>query len=131
MKSKTKSMFAGKVLVWLALVTFTSVAMAQQPSPTPKKSPEPQPTVDAGEDAGDYTVIGSVEFGYRGLSVDGDHNKYQSDLNYRAGPRLFVPFVAELSIYTIEFCSYTHALSVANQREVKGSSPLHPSRFSR
>jgi len=89
MKSKTKLMFAGKVLVWLALVTFTSVSMAQQPSPTPKKSPEPQPTVDAGEDAGNYTVIGSIEFGYRGLSVDGDHNKYQSDLNYRAGPRLF------------------------------------------
>src|SRR5688572_30124715 len=89
MKSKTKSIFAAKVLVWLALVIFTAVSMAQQPSPTPKKSPEPQPTVDAGEDAGDYTVIGSIEFGYRGLSVDGDHNKYQSDLNYRAGPRLF------------------------------------------
>jgi hypothetical protein len=89
MKSKTKSKFTGKLLVWLALVIFTSVSMAQQPSPTPKKSPEPQPTVDAGEDAGDYTVIGSIEFGYRGLSVDGDHNKYQSDLNYRAGPRLF------------------------------------------
>ena len=89
MKSKTKSIFAGEVLVWLALVVFTSVSMAQQASPTPKKSPEPQPTVDAGEDAGDYTVIGSIEFGYRGLSVDGDHNKYQSDLNYRAGPRLF------------------------------------------
>ncbi|HEX4899467.1 MAG TPA: hypothetical protein VFV61_02985, partial [Pyrinomonadaceae bacterium] len=89
MKSKTKSKFATKVLVWLALVIFTSVAIAQQPSPTPKKSPEPQPTVDAGEDAGNYTVVGSIEFGYRGLSVDGDHNKYQSDLNYRAGPRLF------------------------------------------
>jgi hypothetical protein len=25
----------------------------------------------------------------RGLSVDGDHNKYRSDLNYSAGPRLF------------------------------------------
>ena len=48
-----------------------------------------QPTVEAGEDAGDYTVIRSIEFGYRGLSVDGDLNKYQSDLNYKAGPRLF------------------------------------------
>lgn len=89
MKSKTKSIFAGKVLVWLALVIFTSVSMAQQPSPTPKKSPEPQPTVDAGEDAGDYTVISSLEFGYRGIRVDGDVNKYKSDLNYKAGPRLF------------------------------------------
>ena len=89
MKSKTKSILAGRVLLWLALVSFTSVSMAQQPTPTPKKSPAPQPTVEAGEDAGDYTVIGSIEFGYRGLSVVGDHNKYQSDLNYRAGPRLF------------------------------------------
>lgn len=38
---------------------------------------------------GDYMVVGSLEFGYRGLSVDGDHNKFQSDLNYKAGPRLF------------------------------------------
>jgi hypothetical protein len=89
MKSKTKSIFTARGLVWLALVIFTSVSMAQQPSPTPKKSPQPQSTVDAGEDAGDYTVIGSIEFGYRGLSVGGDHNKYQSDLNYRTGPRLF------------------------------------------
>lgn len=38
---------------------------------------------------GDYMVVGSLEFGYRGISVDGDHNKFQSDLNYKAGPRLF------------------------------------------
>jgi len=38
---------------------------------------------------GDYNVISSIEFGYRGLSVDGDNNKYRSDLNYSAGPRLF------------------------------------------
>ncbi len=56
--------------------------VAQQPAPSPT------PT-EAGEKAGDYTAIGSVEFGYRGLSVDGDLNKYQSDLNYKAGPRLF------------------------------------------
>src|SRR5262245_61667577 len=42
-----------------------------------------------GEDAGNYTIIGSIEFGYRGLSVDGDLNKYKSDLNYTPGPRLF------------------------------------------
>jgi hypothetical protein len=71
--------------------------MAQQPSPSPappspKQSPEartPSSTVEAGEDSGDYTFISSIELGYRGLSVDGDLNKYQSDLNYKAGPRLF------------------------------------------
>ena len=43
---------------------------------------------DSRQDGG-YMVIGSLEFGYRGLSVGGDHNKFQSDLNYKAGPRLF------------------------------------------
>ena len=62
---------------------------AQQPTPSPKKA-EPAPVAtEAGEEAGDYIVTSSIEFGYRGLSVDGDHNKYKSDLNYSAGPRLF------------------------------------------
>ena len=30
-----------------------------------------------------------LRFGYRGIRVDGDLNKYKSDLNYKAGPRLF------------------------------------------
>ena len=30
-----------------------------------------------------------MEFGYRGLRVGGDLNKYRSDLNYKAGPRVF------------------------------------------
>jgi hypothetical protein len=74
----------------LALVT---VASAQQPSPspTPKKSTaaKTKTPAEAGEDMGDYTVISSIEVGYRGLKVVGDNNKYRSDLNYKAGPRLF------------------------------------------
>ena len=55
---------------------------------TPK--PEAEPTsATVGEDAGNYTITSSIEFGYRGLRVGGDLNKYQSDLNYKAGPRLF------------------------------------------
>src|ERR1043166_9532875 len=42
-----------------------------------------------GEDAGDYTITSSIEFGYRGIRVDGDEQKYRSDLNYKAGPRIF------------------------------------------
>jgi hypothetical protein len=30
-----------------------------------------------------------MEFGYRGLRVGGNLNKYQSDLNYKTGPRVF------------------------------------------
>ena len=75
----------------LALIVMMGSATAQQPSPSPapKKADSTDTPPESGEDAGDYTVISSVEFGYRGLSVDGDHNKYQSDLNYRTGPRLF------------------------------------------
>lgn len=56
----------------------------------PKKTETPSPTsATTGEDAGDYTITSSVEFGYRGQRVDGDVNKFKSDLNYKAGPRLF------------------------------------------
>src|SRR5687768_4837766 len=78
----------------LVLIVTVGLVAAQQPSPSPSPASSPAKsdvptTTESGEDAGDYTVISSVEFGYRGLSVDGDHNKYQSDLNYRTGPRLF------------------------------------------
>jgi hypothetical protein len=76
----------------LTLVMFAGIVIAQNasPSPKPKKAAEPPTTsANTGEDAGDYTVTGTLEFGYRGLRVDGDLNKYQSDLNYKAGPRLF------------------------------------------
>ena len=91
----------------LALMLMTSVTQAQ-PAPAPTSSPdttnsnakpakkptkpktESVPTsVTTGEDAGDYTVTSTLEFGYRGISVGGDVNKYKSDLNYKAGPRLF------------------------------------------
>ena len=75
----------------LAFVLLTGAATAQQPSPSPKKPDEAktETSVEAGEDAGDYMVISSLELGYRGMRVDGDVNKYRSDLNYKAGPRLF------------------------------------------
>jgi len=80
--------------ITLGILLLSAIAIAQQPtpSPAPKKSPEKKSdaaVVEAGDDAGDYTIISSIEVGYRGLSVDGDLNKYQSDLNYKAGPRLF------------------------------------------
>jgi len=71
------------------LIVSATRAQQPSPSPTPKNSTTDNTPVDAGDDAGDYTIISTLEFGYRGLSVAGDHNKYQSDLNYRAGPRLF------------------------------------------
>jgi hypothetical protein len=78
-----------RAIFCLSLLTISVVAQQPSPSPSPAKSDSPDTPIESGEKTGDYTAIGSVEFGYRGLSVDGDLNKYQSDLNYKAGPRLF------------------------------------------
>lgn len=94
MKSKATHLLR----VLLGLLTATALtaltATAQQPSPSPQqkdaaaKTQSSTPKKD-GDEAGDYTVNSSVELGYRGLRVGGDINKYQGDLNYKAGPRLF------------------------------------------
>ncbi|MFZ0748269.1 MAG: hypothetical protein WAM70_02835, partial [Pyrinomonadaceae bacterium] len=89
---KNKIILRAAVIV-LGILSLSIIGSAQQPtpSPAPQKPAEAKSKTagEAGESAGDYTVISSLEFGYRGLSVDGDLNKYQSDLNYKAGPRLF------------------------------------------
>ena len=81
-----------RLLSGLALLLMLVSVQAQQPaaSPSPQSSgSRPDDPVQAGESAGDYTVISSIEFGYRGIRVDGDQNKFRSDLNYKAGPRVF------------------------------------------
>jgi hypothetical protein len=50
-------------------------AQNTQPSPTPAE--------------GRYVITASVEGGVRGYDVDGSRNKFRSDLNYKAGFRLF------------------------------------------
>src|ERR1043166_287931 len=86
----TKRNIIGVVLVLFAIF---AIARAQQPTPSPSPSPQKseytETPSETGEKAGDFTVVSSLEFGYRGLRVDGDLNKYQSDLNYKAGPRVF------------------------------------------
>jgi hypothetical protein len=91
MKSNVKNMLRILSTTTLGLVMAAGAAIAQQPSPTPKKA-EPQTettSAQTGEDAGDYIITSSIEFGYRGLRVRGDGNKFRSDLNYKAGPRIF------------------------------------------
>jgi hypothetical protein len=61
-----------------------------EPKKPAKKKADVEPTsAIVGEDAGDFVVTSSIEIGYRGMRVGGDVNKYQSDLNYNAGPRMF------------------------------------------
>lgn len=91
---KSKATRGLRVLLGLttALALSALVARAQQPSPSPQKEAAAKtqsPAPKDGGDAGDFQITSSVELGYRGLRVGGDLNKYQSDLNYRTGPRLF------------------------------------------
>src|SRR5215510_5357225 len=75
------------ICVICGYLLFLAIATAQQPSRSTVSGNDTP--VQAGDDAGNYTIISTLEFGYRGLRVGGDLNKYQSDLNYRTGPRLF------------------------------------------
>ncbi|HEX8887739.1 MAG TPA: hypothetical protein VF779_01095 [Pyrinomonadaceae bacterium] len=92
---KSKATYMLRILLGLALgLALMAVNVrAQQPSPSPKNASDAKTlsstSSQVGEDAGDYTIISSIEFGYRGLRVGGNVNKYQSDLNYSAGPRIF------------------------------------------
>jgi hypothetical protein len=98
MKSNVKNMLRVLSGLMLVLLMAAGAAIAAEPTPTPtpkksdaKKAGPPAETTSAqtGEDTGDYTITSSIEVGYRGLRVDGNLNKYKSDLNYKAGPRLF------------------------------------------
>jgi hypothetical protein len=107
MKTKLRNLLRVLPGLTAALLLTTGAALAQ-PAPAPTSSPdqtsstakaakkttkpktESVPTsATTGEDAGDFTVTSTLEFGYRGIRVGGDVNKYKSDLNYKAGPRLF------------------------------------------
>ena len=94
MRNITGNILSTVIGLALGVAGLTNVATAQQPShsPTPKKSPAAKTqssTAEAGEEAGNYIIISSIEVGIRGLRVRGDDNKYRSDLNYNAGVRLF------------------------------------------
>jgi hypothetical protein len=66
----------------IALLATVSVAQTPKPSPSPSFNGE-------GEKHGNYVISSSAEIGARGISVNGDGEKYRSDLNYRPGVRLF------------------------------------------
>lgn len=93
MKNNSTNVLRKLTQLALGLMLLLGVVAAQEPSssPTPKKADtkSQEPATTAGEGSSDYTIISSIEAGYRGISVDGDENKYRSDLNYKAGPRLF------------------------------------------
>lgn len=72
----------------LTLCWASIPASGQTPTPSPSPTPNPNTTTEA-QSLGDYEVRSTIELGVRGLSVSGNGNKYQSDLNYRSGFRVF------------------------------------------
>jgi hypothetical protein len=95
----------GLILHLLALALLATPSLAQQPASEvavsempvtsslaaePKAQQQPGGATPAeGLSTSNYEIISSVEAGYRALGIDGNRNKYYSDLNYRAGFRLF------------------------------------------
>ena len=65
-----------KIFLAAAALLLSSAAFGQTPSPSP-------------EGEGNYTVRSSIEIGYRWRDVNGSEQKYRSDLNYKAGLRVF------------------------------------------
>jgi hypothetical protein len=77
------------LLFFAALSLLFAALGAQAQSPTPSPSPSNSISSDPLTWFGGYNVTSSIEMGVRGISVNGNDNKYRSDFNYRSGVRLF------------------------------------------
>jgi len=88
MKSKIEFTLLFLLGFVLGLVLLANDARAQQPAPDKAKAQQPAAT---GQNVteGPYTVTSSIEFGVRGIAIDGNADKYRSDLNYTPGFRIF------------------------------------------
>src|SRR5262245_16227882 len=75
-----KRLFLSLGFAMLAAMTATRV-IAQQPSTGNSASTKDQ--------TGQFVLTSSVEVGVRAVSVEGNADKYRSDLNYQPGIRLF------------------------------------------
>jgi hypothetical protein len=87
---KSKLAFALTFLLGfvLGVVLLGTDARAQQPA----AGSDPQkPAADKQDQnqAGPYTITSSIELGVRGIVINGNANKYRSDLNYTPGFRIF------------------------------------------
>src|ERR1700719_2433671 len=75
----------------LGLVLLANDARAQEPSADKDKA-QPAAAVANGAQSGAegaYTINSSIEFGVRGIAIEGNADKYRSALNYTPGFRIF------------------------------------------
>ena len=83
-----KSKIGPVLLFLLGFMLLANGARAQQTAGDKDKAH--QPAAGAQSDVeGPYTVTSSIEFGARGVFIEGNANKYRSDLNYGPGLRIF------------------------------------------
>src|SRR5215204_2927222 len=68
-------------------VTQAQTSNGGEKGATVKAAATPEPAAE--QTWGPYGIYSSVEFGVRGMSVDGNGNKFRSDYNYDPGFRLF------------------------------------------
>lgn len=68
-----------------ALLFLFASALAAQPPVAPTNEPV---GAKRGQEVGDYVITNSFEFGWRFHEVDGNENRYRSDVNYGNGVRL-------------------------------------------
>ena len=73
---------------FLSAGCFAAVCLAMAIS-TAAQTPSPSPEPSTAGQYGSLRLTSSVELGVRGLEVNGDHDKYRSDLNYKPGFRIF------------------------------------------
>jgi len=87
MKSKIEFTLLFLLGFVLGLVLLANDARAQQTGADKDKA---QPAASSKPaDEAPYTVTSSIEFGVRGIIIDGNADKYRSDLNYTPGFRIF------------------------------------------
>jgi hypothetical protein len=85
MKGKLTLALSFPAGVVLGLVLLAGDARAQQPA----GATDPQkPAADKQDQSGPYTITSSIELGVRGIAINGNANKYRSDLNYTPGFRI-------------------------------------------
>ena len=72
----------------LGLVLLVNDVRAQQPAADKNTTQQPAAGGQTGVE-GPYNITSSIEFGVRGIVIDGNADKYRSDLNYTPGFRIF------------------------------------------
>jgi hypothetical protein len=87
-----KSPIKNNILVLLFAIGSMLFAAIGAQAQTPAPSPSPSGSTTTNEPViwfGGYSLTTSAEFGVRGVSVNGNENKYRSDFNYQPGFRMF------------------------------------------